>query len=81
MDSREHARVVLGRRGSGESRVAWARRKPRLLFRLSDVFLLRLAERTLCGLLFQEPPRSAREPPWPTPRGNSRTSWLSMRFL
>ena len=35
-------------------------RKPRLLFRLSVVFLLRLAERRFCGLLFQEPPRTPR---------------------
>jgi hypothetical protein len=31
-----------------------------LLFRLSVVFLLRLAERRFCGLLFQEPPRTTR---------------------
>jgi len=37
-----------------------ANRKPRLLFRLSVVFLLRLAERRFCGLLFQEPPRTTR---------------------
>jgi hypothetical protein len=37
-----------------------AKRKPRLLFRLVGVFLLRLAERSLCGLLFQEPPRLTR---------------------
>ena len=37
-----------------------ASRNPRLLFRLSGVFLLRLAERTLRGLLFQEPPRFTR---------------------
>ncbi len=39
-----------------------ARRKPALLLRLVGVFLLRFAERTLAGLLFQEPPRSARGP-------------------
>ena len=39
---------------------ALARRNPRLLFRLSGVFLLRLAERTLRGLLFHEPPRFTR---------------------
>ena len=38
-----------------------ATRKPVLLFRLSGVFLLRLADRVLFGLLFQEPPRSTRE--------------------
>ena len=35
-------------------------RKPLLLFRLSGVFLLRLAERVFLGLLFQEPPRNTR---------------------
>lgn len=34
-----------------------------LLLRLAGVFLLRLAERTLAGLLFQEPPRNAKGPP------------------
>jgi|GEM_PF-6037018 len=34
-----------------------------LLLRSVGVFLLRLAERTLAGLLFQEPPRTARGPP------------------
>ena len=37
-----------------------AKRKPLLLFRLSGLFLLRLAERRFCGLLFQEPPRRTR---------------------
>ena len=37
-----------------------AKRKPLLLLRLEAVFLLRLAERRLFGLLFQEPPRSTR---------------------
>ncbi|MDG4550188.1 MAG: hypothetical protein P9F19_07230 [Candidatus Contendobacter sp.] len=40
-----------------------ARRKPWLLLRLAGSSLLRLAERTLAGLLFQEPPRTARAPP------------------
>jgi hypothetical protein len=31
-------------------------RSPMLLFLLSGLFLLRLAERQFCGLLFQEPP-------------------------
>ncbi len=31
-----------------------------LLFRLSGVLLLRLAERTFCALLFHEPPRNTR---------------------
>jgi hypothetical protein len=46
------------------ARVDWARRNPRLLFRLSAVFLLRTAERTFLGLLFQEPPRTTRRPPY-----------------
>ena len=44
-----------------------ARRKPMLLFVLSGLFLLRFAERTLCGLLFQEPPRFTRLAPDPIP--------------
>jgi hypothetical protein len=35
-------------------------RKPKLLFRLSVVFLLRFAARRFRGLLFQEPPRTTR---------------------
>ena len=38
-----------------------ATRKP-LLLRLPRVFLLRLAERSLLPLLFQEPPRSTARP-------------------
>src|SRR5215831_12863740 len=37
-----------------------ATRNPTLLLRLSGWFLLRLAERRFCGLLFQEPPRRTR---------------------
>ena len=37
-----------------------ASRNPRLLLRLPGSFLLRLAERTLAGLLFQLPPRITR---------------------
>ena len=37
-----------------------AKRKPILLFRLSELFLLRFAERRFLGLLFQEPPRKTR---------------------
>jgi hypothetical protein len=41
-----------------------------LLLRLSGVFLLRLAERNLFGLLFQEPPRITRwAPSGPLPDG------------
>ena len=36
------------------------RRKPTLLSRLVGVFLLRLAERRFCALLFHEPPRKER---------------------
>jgi len=41
-------------------------RNPLLLLRLCGLFLLRLAQRTLFQLLFQEPPRSYR--PVPTAR-------------
>lgn len=42
-----------------------------MLFRLSGVFLLRLAERTFLGLLFQEPPRITRWSPFgPFPAEN-----------
>ena len=44
-----------------------ARRNPWLLLRLPGVFLFRLAERTLSGLLFQEPPRSTRRATGPSP--------------
>jgi hypothetical protein len=37
-------------------------RNPLLEFRLSGLFLFRLAQRTFLGLLFQEPPRSTRRP-------------------
>ena len=49
--------------GLKAARADWARRKPMLLFRLSALFLLRLAERRFSGLLFQEPPRNTRWPP------------------
>lgn len=39
---------------------ARASRKPMLLLRLSGSFLLRLAERALLALLFQDPPRNTR---------------------
>ena len=42
---------------------AAATRKPMLLFRLSGVFLLRLAERQFVPSLFQEPPRFTRFEP------------------
>ena len=39
---------------------AHTNRKPTVVFRLSGLFLLRLAARALAGLLFQEPPRKER---------------------
>ena len=39
-----------------------AQRKPKLLFVFVGVLLLRLATRTFCAVLFQEPPRKTREP-------------------
>jgi len=43
-------------------------RKPLLLLRLFGLLLLRLAERMLSALLFQEPPRKTRfEPLFPLP--------------
>ena len=53
----------LRARVAGPAQADWARRKPMLLFRLSAVFLLRLAERRFSGSLFQEPPRTTR---WPS---------------
>jgi len=44
-------------------------RKPILLLRLSRVLLLRLAERTLLDVLFQEPPRKTRLAPIGVPDG------------
>ena len=55
-------RRIRGRTGSGLARVDCARRNPRLSFRLPVSFLLRFAERTFLGLLFQEPPRITRRP-------------------
>ena len=37
-------------------RADWARRNPKLLFRLPGSLLFRLAERTFLGLLFHAPP-------------------------
>jgi len=52
-----------------------ARRKPRLLFRLLGLFLLRLAERRFLGLLFQEPPRRTRWLPFgPLPADQCRAN-------
>lgn len=46
-------------------------RKPLLLFRLSGVFLFRLAERVFLELLFHEPPRNTRVPVLPCTRRHS----------
>ncbi|QEH38393.1 hypothetical protein OJF2_69940 [Aquisphaera giovannonii] len=48
------------RRGIHRTGGAAATRKPRLLFRLSGVFLLRFAGRQFLGSLFQLPPRITR---------------------
>jgi hypothetical protein len=68
-----HTRPVRERAGSGRGPKAawpdWARRNPRLLFRLSAVFLFRFAERTFLGSLFQEPPRITRRAPLGPPPG------------
>jgi hypothetical protein len=66
--------VARGGQGRGRPAPPWrggcsqtpvlAGRKPRLLFLLSGELLFRLAARTLCGVLFQLPPRFTRlEPP------------------
>lgn len=39
---------------------SWAQRKPIFAFRFVGVFLFRFADRTLCGSLFHEPPRSTK---------------------
>lgn len=49
----------------------WATRNPTLLLRFSGLFLLRLAERKLCGLLFHEPPRNTRPHVMPYARINT----------
>jgi hypothetical protein len=49
--------------GIRELRAVLARRKPRLLLRLSGVLLFRLAQRALTGLLFHDPPRLTRLEP------------------
>lgn len=64
MDACRHARRIHKCGSSGSSQAEWARRKPRLLFRLSGLFLLRLAARKFAGLLFQEPPRITRWLPY-----------------
>ena len=57
------ARPAMAKPGA-DSLPVLERRKPRLLFRLAGLFLLRLAQRTFLGLLFQLPPRITRlDPP------------------
>ena len=54
-------RLVRARRDRDRTALAVSvrpTRKPKLLFRLFVVFLLRLAERRFRGSLFQEPPRT-----------------------
>ena len=78
-----HARPIRESAGSGIDRRASptvggvltaaeeiTTRKPLLLFRLSGVFLFRLAERVFLELLFHEPPRNTRFPriPWANTR-------------
>lgn len=56
-------------------------RTPLLVFWLSGVFLLRLAERAFLELLFQEPPRNTRFPHVPESRASETTSgfrWKSV---
>ena len=53
--------------GPSSSLTVLARRKPKLLFRLSGEFLLRFAERQFLALLFQLPPRLTRLEPEPGP--------------
>lgn len=58
-------------------------RKPTLLLRLSGLFLLRLAERRLSGLLFQDPPRKTRcavKPGDPTNRVRIRNNRPFFKF-
>ena len=62
-----NARALGDGQHCAAARADWARRKPMLLFRLSGLFLLRLATRTLFSLLFHEPPRK-------TPSGAPRIS-------
>ena len=53
-------------------RADWARRNPKLLFRLSGSLLFRLAERTFLGLLFHDPPRRDRRSLWAAPPDKDR---------
>jgi hypothetical protein len=61
MDTRCLTRSVREQTGSGTRnfavRAASAGRNPMLLLRLSALFLFRLDEHRLTGVLFQEPPR------------------------
>jgi hypothetical protein len=60
---KESERTLRPLKWQPHARVDWTRRKPRLLLRLSVVFLLRFEDRTFLGLLFHEPPRFTRWPP------------------
>ena len=71
LDFRRRARPLRGVGGSGpanQGRKCRATRNPMLLFLLSGWLLLRLAERQLSALLFQDPPRSTRFVFGPAPR-------------
>ncbi len=61
MDTRCHTGLRRGEIRSGPAGGV-ASRKPLLSLRLAPPFLLRLAARTLAGLLFQAPPRTTRLP-------------------
>lgn len=54
------ASTVMNATRAGLVQGVLAQRKPMLLFTLSGVLLLRLAQRALSELLFQLPPRSTR---------------------
>lgn len=56
-----------------------ARRKPRLLLRLSGCQLLRLATRALAGVLFQEPPRFTRLEPLPFAHSEGHNSCAKLQ--
>nr|VFJ49288.1 MAG: hypothetical protein BECKFW1821A_GA0114235_102241 [Candidatus Kentron sp. FW] len=69
MGTHEHSRRIRECAGPGYGVGVLARRKPMLLFASFGLFLLRFAERSLLGLLFQAPPRSARPLSDPIPGG------------
>lgn len=58
---------------------AHTNRNPMLLFRLFGLFLLRLAQRALFRLLFQDPPRTARICHQGAPPAEAGTNHLSQK--